>query len=132
MYIHCMKTTARLLAALTVATLLSPLVPTLLCASPGTPAMACCRTAAPCDLQMQSGRCCAVQRGTAAPQAGPAGVETSSQVRVSTQKTQAALAGPGHTVDAPVLAPRPVQRLWYPPAHDRSPSLYLRNASILR
>ena len=132
MYIHCMRTTIRLLAALTVAALMSPLVPTLVCASAGTPAMPCCRTDAPCDLQLQSSRCCTVQRGTATPQAGTAGVESASHLRGTARPTEAATLESGHPENAPAPAHHDGQRLWYPPAHDRSASLYLRNASILR
>jgi hypothetical protein len=131
MYILHMRTIGRLLAVLTVITLVSPWVPSLLCAQAAAGAMPCCRTQAPCDLQIQSNRCCTVERGTAAP-AGSTAVLTSSYASAHVRYPQ--LATVDHTLseDAVASAHPDGDRLWYPPSHDRSTPLFLRNAAILR
>ena len=131
MYIRRMRTAGRLLAVLTVAALLSPWVPSVLCARPGKAAMPCCKTQAPCRSQMGANGCCSVERAPAAPGGSPG---TPAPPAASGQAKRA------QPVHADRLAAdlssgfdqARTERLWYPPAHDRSAPVFLRNVSILR
>ncbi len=131
MYIRRMRPSGRLFAVLTVVALVSPWAPALLCARPGDGAMPCCKTEAPCDFQMQANRCCSIGQAAAAP-AGTAGIPANSALSGRGRPSQIAAVDLGFPDGSDRLRPPGRDRLWYPPAHDRSPSLFLRNASILR
>jgi hypothetical protein len=131
MYIQRMRTAGRLFTILTVVALVSPWAPALLCARPGAGAMPCCKTEAPCDFQMQANRCCSIGQAAAAP-AGTAGTPANSALSVLSRPSQVAVVDLASPDGSDGLRPPGRDRLWYPPAHDRSPSLFLRNASILR
>jgi hypothetical protein len=130
-YIHLVRMTSRFVVLVLVSALLVPWVPSFLCARPGAPAMPCCKTDGPCDLQMQANRCCAVEKGTAGP-TGTAAVLTSAHLSAQARYPQLATVTEVVSADVVVAAHADGDRLWYPPAHDRSTSLFLRNAAILR
>ncbi len=131
MYIDGMRTAGRLLAILIAVALVSPWVPSLLCARPGAIAMPCCTTQGPCGSQMQTNRCCSVERGPVVP-AGDAGIQTNSPGSGTTRHPLPATVDGAASDGAEVLAHLGGHRLWYPSAHGRSPSLFLRHAAILR
>jgi hypothetical protein len=126
-----MRTAGRILAILTVVALLLPWAPPILCARAGAAAMPCCKTQAPCDFQVKTNGCCSLERGPVAP-AGTAGIQANSLGSSLVRQPQLATVDHATLENAGVLTPLGGDRLWYPPAHDRSASLFLRNASILR
>jgi hypothetical protein len=131
MYIHGMRMAARFATILTVVALVSPWVPALLCARPGAETMPCCKTQAPCHFQMTARGCCSIERAPATP-GGAAGTLPPPSGSEQIQRPR-----PAHVdlLDGDLVARfvfTRVNRLWYPPAHDDSAPLFLRNVSILR
>jgi len=126
-YIQNMRRAARSLLILTVLAVVCPLVPVLACGQAG--GMPCCRPSVPCDLGIGTGECCRTMSAPAG-SVPPGGA------------TQSANPGPLLRVHGPspisvdatphAVAVLGFNRLWFPPHHDDSTPLFLRNASILR
>jgi hypothetical protein len=93
--------------------------------------MPCCKTQAPCDVQMQKDRCCSLERGPLSPtsatgiQAGATGASPNRSEKLATIVPSVHEDASGHARFAD-------QRLWYLSPRDRSAPLYLRHSSILR
>ena len=130
MYIDGMRILGRILSLVTAVALRAAGGPALYCAQASMHSMPCCRTSARCDLGMKAAACCTVEPSSAFPGKTIAG-QTTSGSSLSGKRPLAA----APESEASAGAVRPVARdgrLWYPPPHDGSPALYLRNASILR
>lgn len=125
-----MRTPGRILSGLTVLALLSAGGPALYCAQATAHSMPCCKTSARCDLGMKAASCCTVEPGSASPEKSTAG-QTMSGSTLSGKRPHAAAPESEASGGAVRVVARD-GRLWYPPPHDGSPALHLRNASILR
>lgn len=104
--------------------------PALYCSQAAAHTMPCCKTSPHCDLGMKAAACCTVEPASASPGKTISGQATSG----SSLSGKRPLASVPES-EASGVAVRPVSRdgrLWYPPPHDGSPALFLRNASILR
>ena len=131
MYIHGVMTANRFCVGLTLLALLVAGGPALYCAQPGAAAMPCCKPSTHCDLGMKANACCVLDPTPASPER-TADAQVPSTGFHSLQRLQPATAGgAAPAVSGPVALLR-AERLGYPPAHDASTPLFLRNASILR
>lgn len=124
-----MRTLGRILSGAAVVALLGAGSPALYCSQATARTMPCCKTAAHCDLGMKAAACCTVEPASASPGKTIAG-QTASGSSLSGKRPLAA----APESEASGGGVRPVARdgrLWYPPPHDGSPAIYLRNTSIL-
>jgi hypothetical protein len=125
-----MRTLPCILTGVTALALLAAGGPALYCVQAAAHAMPCCKTSTPCDLGMNAGACCTLDPAPGSPEkTAAAGVRSAAsgpdrRPPAAALETAAPAGGP--------LAPARADRLWYPPAHDGSPPLFLRNASIRR
>lgn len=104
--------------------------PALYCAQAAAHAMPCCKTSTPCDLGMKAGPFCTLDPAPGSPEkTAAAGIRSAAS---GPDKRPPAAALETAAPAGGLLALARADRLWYPPAHDGSPPLFLRNASILR
>ena len=125
-----MRTVGRILSGVAVVALLAAGGPALYCSQATAHAMPCCKTSSHCDPGMKAAACCTVEPASTSPGKTIAG-QTTSDSSLSGKRPLAA----AQESEASGVAVRHVARdgrLWYPPPHDGSPALFLRNASILR
>lgn len=125
-----MRVLGRILSGVAVLALLAAGGPALYCSQAAAHTMPCCKTPVRCDLGMKAAACCTVEPASDSPGKTIAGQITSGS---SLTGKRAHAAASGSEASGDVIRPDASDgRLWYPPPHDGSPALYIRNASILR
>ena len=104
-----------------------PLVPALACGQTGD--MPCCRPSVPCDLGIGTGHCCRTVSASSSSEPIKGVMQPADPGRLQQSHGSSPFSDDVTSHLATVLR---FDRQWFPPSHDDSTPLFLRNASILR